>query len=167
MPNWCDNEVIFDCSEEEFDEIVRPLLAGEDSDGERRELTLNALVTMPDDIFLGNIGEKERELYGENNWYDWRIANWGCKWDAREGHVDCNRATFITPWSPPEGWYRALAYALEPYGITAHVNYYVEGGFPESLGGIDLKDGELIESEADPEFAERYEWDEDEDEEEE
>jgi hypothetical protein len=39
---------------------------------------------------------------------DWRIKNWGCKWDA--SNTKCVPAetkldyTFTTPWSPPSAW---------------------------------------------------------------
>jgi len=48
-------------------------------------------------------------------WYQWRVANWGCKWDASTSHLDELRVdpgsgtahlswTFETPWSPPVPW---------------------------------------------------------------
>jgi len=39
----------------------------------------NKIVPMPDFIFKGNLGQKEKEEYGKNNWYDWSITNWGTK----------------------------------------------------------------------------------------
>lgn len=50
-----------------------------------------------------------RELYGYDNWYNWCVSNWGCKWDA--SHMDPPtvdatqvRIRFETPWSPPLPW---------------------------------------------------------------
>lgn len=44
-----------------------------------------------------------QEKYGYDNWYDWRIANWGTKWNACESDYDkdgeCMR--FNTAWSIP------------------------------------------------------------------
>jgi len=48
--------------------------------------------------------------YGADNWYDWRIQNWGVKWDCSD--VILNEGTFgqyheleynfDTPWGPPQ-----------------------------------------------------------------
>lgn len=158
MPNYCDNEIRFDCDEKQFDEIIRPLLSGEDCEGELKELTFNSIVPMPDDIYRGPLGEEERRQYGKRNWYDWSYANWGCKWDAMDSGLDREHriVRFTTAWCPPMEWYEALAKELDVHGITAHVNFYAEGGFPDSLGGLELEDGEIIDSEADDDFAEGY-----------
>ncbi len=45
-----------------------------------------------------------KEKYGAGDWYKWRCANWGTKWDA--GDIDYNEETqelhFSTAWAPPE-----------------------------------------------------------------
>lgn len=167
MPNYCENQLHFDCSKEDFEQKIRPLLKGKDSDGKDQDLTFNIVVPMPDHIFRGPVGEKERKLYGADNWYDWRVANWGTKWDAWDSRVDWECIQFTTAWSPPDYWYEALALRLAELGITAHADFYVEGGFPGSLGGYDIKDGKVSRTEADEDFAKIYAYEEDEDEDEE
>ena len=48
-----------------------------------------------------------RETLGFDNWWDWRVANWGCKWDLCDLDVSDNdnarNITFSTPWSPISG----------------------------------------------------------------
>lgn len=64
------------------------------------------IIPMPDNIFKGNLGIQERELYGKNNWYDWSIVNWGTKWNAygfdesKEFQIG-NDLRFLTAWSAP------------------------------------------------------------------
>jgi len=45
------------------------------------------------------------EKYGYDNWYDWRICNWGIKWDvsATSKGKNKNKLTyyFDSPWGPP------------------------------------------------------------------
>lgn len=47
-------------------------------------------------------------LYGSNNWYDWRIGHWGCKWDVQAELVrdEPRKLEYIfdSPWSPPINW---------------------------------------------------------------
>lgn len=48
------------------------------------------------------------EKYGHCGWYNWRVSNWGTKWDACEGDWNLDEgeftAYFDTAWSPPIGW---------------------------------------------------------------
>ena len=54
---------------------------------------------------LEEMGDKLLELkekYGYDNWYDWRLANWGCKWNASDSEYDGeDNVRFDTPWSIP------------------------------------------------------------------
>ena len=52
--------------------------------------------------------------YGDNNWYDWCINNWGVKWDCADGTITEEFADleltsrFDTPWGPPQEIYNYL-----------------------------------------------------------
>jgi len=77
--------------------------------------------------------------YGAASWYDWRLQNWGCKWDAdcynfefaiREtfGNDLVNvRINFSTPWSPPSNWFDALTDVCMDRGIYMELRYSEEG----------------------------------------
>jgi hypothetical protein len=49
--------------------------------------------------------EELKSLYGHDNWYDWRMQNWGVKWDASNSVKIYNKNTLIyefsTPWGCP------------------------------------------------------------------
>lgn len=45
-------------------------------------ISFNKIIPMPDKIFRGSVGDKERQEHGSDNWYDWSVANWGTKWNA-------------------------------------------------------------------------------------
>lgn len=62
---------------------------------------------------------KAIEATGYANWYDWRIDNWGCKWDADSEISESSSFTepfadpglvvdLSTPWSPPAGIMKRL-----------------------------------------------------------
>ena len=66
------------------------------------------------------------DLYGDNNWYEWSINNWGVKWDC--GDVQVEEAfgdteityRFDTPWGPPQLVYDEL---VEAYP-EAHISWF-------------------------------------------
>lgn len=45
---------------------------------------------------------KEEQQYGENNWYNWSIKNWGTKWNAYDTAItDYDDIFFDTAWATP------------------------------------------------------------------
>jgi len=85
----------------------------------------------------------EPEYANPEDWYEWRLQNWGTKWDV-DGDVDVNkldddlyRLYFTTAWSPPIHWfetviknYPALKFELnagEP-GMGWHHVWQAQGG---------------------------------------
>jgi len=85
----------------------------------------------------------EPEYANPEDWYEWRLQNWGTKWDV-DGNVDVNkldddlyRLYFTTAWSPPIHWfetvvknYPTLKFELnagEP-GMGWHYVWQAQGG---------------------------------------
>lgn len=74
--------------------------------------------------------DKLMTKYGVNNWYDWSVKYWGCKWDASsdetwegsEGYV-----SFSTAWNPPEAFIKSLS-KKHPEELIA-VEWEEEQGF--------------------------------------
>jgi hypothetical protein len=64
------------------------------------------LTEATDDLYSFNfqkiIPMDEKLLEGEE-WYAWRVANWGTKWEGYDGRFseDCLAFTFDTAWAPP------------------------------------------------------------------
>lgn len=80
----------------------------------------NAVIKTPKEIFQGSLRQKERDKYGENNWYDWNTKNWGTKWNAYEVHYLNNSydddtevfdilVKFDTAWSIPAPIFEKLS----------------------------------------------------------
>lgn len=88
MPNWIVNKISVD---KDVDKIKEKLCTD-------NEVDFNNIIPMPDNIYQGPLGKKEKELYGENNWYDWSIKNWGVKWNACDTYLNKNEIWFNTPW---------------------------------------------------------------------
>tara|TARA_R100000084_G_scaffold109340_1_gene75810 strand:+ start:1200 stop:1967 length:768 start_codon:yes stop_codon:yes gene_type:complete len=70
------------------------------------QFDFNKLIKMPDDVFIGHLTVSLREEHN-NNWYDWRVKNWGCKWNAKESSIGFDEdkhifeLKFETPNTPP------------------------------------------------------------------
>lgn len=58
---------------------------------------------MPNNIYRGDLGKREMELYGSANWYDWCVSRWGTKWDAYNSSFNesDNTLWFDTAWTCP------------------------------------------------------------------
>lgn len=161
MPNWCQNTVMFDFSEalDRDAEKMREFLKGS---GEDKVGLLQVFYPMPDDLNItsGWFGDAIKQAdseakqvsnlasYGYKDWYDWRIANWGTKWDVNrldvvlngcyrdDKQVDMNEATkfevsFDTAWAPPSEF---LQWVYENLKIESS-SAYLENGM--GFCGID------------------------------
>lgn len=130
MPNWCNNETEVLGSVEDITEILRLAQTTQYEldavDGELKvfetPFSLNGLVPMPSHLLntkttLGkNDGEFAKAIAGDktyeySDWYHWRLANWGTKWDLNPDSmclspmiVNDDNASFTisydTAWSP-------------------------------------------------------------------
>jgi hypothetical protein len=95
MPNWCMNDMRVSGADVE----VLSFIEDNKTNGEFCFKTL-----MP-----------EPEYTNSEQWFDWRCANWGVKWDV-DGDVDVQkidegfyRLYFTTPWEAPLGWFKTVA----------------------------------------------------------
>ena len=70
----------------------------------------NFIPERPNDPKYQNMKEKwggsDYEGNENFNWYDWRVDNWGCKWDAGDPEIEELsptelQITFRTPWDAP------------------------------------------------------------------
>ena len=82
----------------------------------------------------------------EDSWYDWRVQNWGTKWDV---YSCCNdweeeqpstefTAGFCTAWSPLSD--KCMAVVSKKFPGSLLTNYYEEGGM-DFFGVTIAKDG--------------------------
>ena len=85
----------------------------------------------------------EPEYKNNTDWYDWRIQNWGTKWNAYE-HVKTgneNKLYFLTAWSAPKEIYEALTKKFP--NLTIEVDYADENmGY--NCGKMVFENGEMV-----------------------
>lgn len=68
---------------------------------------------------------------GDERWYEWRIKNWGTKWDvcadsiSRDGDEDIDEISFDTAWAPPLEWLQKVSKIFPK--LTFIINYEEPG----------------------------------------
>ena len=111
MPNHVKNWITADCTVEQFEKLLEEV-GYRDPEGKLRIGTLDfeKIIPMPEEIFRGNLDLSSREKYGEMNWYDWSVKNWGTKWNSYDGQQE-NELTisFSTAWNAPYPVIRELS----------------------------------------------------------
>jgi hypothetical protein len=118
MPNWCYCEIEINTSGIMTGDDLMMLLR-ERSQNPQRSFSLTSCVPEPHDL--------SDEADGPNGWCDWRIANWGTKWDICSGEVDEPRVSCWadevsisgdTAWAPPLPAFDALAASFPGISIA-------------------------------------------------
>jgi hypothetical protein len=131
MPNHCSNQLTLD-SGEDILQVLSPYLTLQDDQDEEYTFDFNKIIPEP-----------KPEL---EDWYGWRLANWGTKWEGYEGMVNQDQTafSFITAWSPPIPIIRKLA---ELTGQKFVLTYIEEGMFfcGKYTAGIEAPGGDVEE----------------------
>lgn len=137
MPNWCENKLIVTGSNDILDELVKSLVYEKEMEyfGTMKFFAMNKLHPGLDP-----------EKY-PNNWRDWRIANWGTKWECEVNKIDIQDGIvtlhFDSAWSPPIPF---IQYISKKYFPTLHFKLtYIELGV-WYCGMSECKNGVLTES---------------------
>jgi len=124
MPNWCYNRV--EIYGEEAKEIAEKIAS------EETPFDFAKIVPEPDydKIEVEPTFQKEDSDFRMPTWWDWRVQNWGTKWNSSECEVTIMddeqvEYTFNTAWGPPEPIIHKLRELYPDVSITA---FYDEPG---------------------------------------
>jgi hypothetical protein len=136
MPNWCHNDIAISCpsNPKKLKVLWEVIENNKDENGGRK--FLGSLRPEPnyDDIVVpfaypplaGKTPTKGRN----DAWWDWRVENWGTKWEIEDdGGIELDGDTitgsFLSAWSPPE---EALIHFAKEHP-DFHINLkYIEPG---------------------------------------
>ena len=146
MPNWCNNTITLTGPKEKISAIYAK--AVEDN------ALLQQLKPMPEAL-EGTTSPAPKEgkvqplVDGFDNWYDWRVQNWGTKWDVDVDNLELSddgttiTGWFDSAWAPP---IHAYEYFLTDNEDCSIKSYYYEGGM--DFGGLweDFADAEVTMS---------------------
>lgn len=162
MPNWCNNEVILEGSLADITEILEKSRG----EGEGEEFIMNNLVPMPIALegTTASAGTEESKTafvhaiagdktYDYQDWYGWRLANWGTKWDfshayinepiVREDGTAIASVSYDTAWSPVTTYWETVG-KLYP-NVKIDERYFEEGMC--FIGQTVIEGGETVEKE--------------------
>jgi hypothetical protein len=109
MPNWCENQI-----EISGEETLLQKFNEENTRAEKENVspTLSFELSLPTPAELLEI-----DGAGKYGWYEWRVANWGTKWNVSnaEPHFQNGNLYYFpsTAWAPPSAWVKAVS-ALYP-----------------------------------------------------
>lgn len=151
MPNWCNNSIEIIGPKREIKSLWEEIMQNKDKG------LLSVICPQPDNMFHGNLGERERQLcISKNipNWYDWNIENWGTKWDVsisdlsfvEDGssipveNLSNINGFFESAWTPP---IQAYEYFLKKNPSCKIIASYYEIGM--DFGGHFHEDGFVTE----------------------
>jgi hypothetical protein len=117
MPNWCNNSIVINGPADK----IRVLWDAATTLGEEKGL-LSALCPIP------------TELSNTDDHLDWRVQNWGTKWDVDAENMyfepaDSDHAQisggFDTAWAPPVAAFRS--YANDNTDVSIDLKYFEPG----------------------------------------
>ena len=135
MPNWCMNKLtVIHEDRSMLDKFEKAY---------RDDWTIETFYPTPRDPndptrMMGENESISKNDTPDNNWYLWRLQNWGTKWDIGckdsygleptivDNELSC---TFDTAWSPPIGFYERLVVL----GFDVQASYFEPG---EGFAGI-------------------------------
>jgi hypothetical protein len=150
MPNWCENKLAISGKRAIVNEFYDKIF----DDGEF--LFLERFLPTPKELLEVESPTKGEDGVWVPDWYEWRLNNWGCKWEVSEAiMIDNIKFTasdgeefetivlgFETPWSPPiEG----LTKIAKMYPEIQFFIEFLEPGMA-FMGFALYKDGELSQT---------------------
>lgn len=139
MPNWCNNNIKIEGPKEKIKAIWDKVQADPDKG------FFNHLVPMPKELDnttsptpekgSANYKGPQPKIDGFDNWYDWRVDQWGTKWDisiddsglqySEDGDLGIIQGWYDTAWAPALNCFDTFQRKHNDIYIT---NWYYEGG---------------------------------------
>ena len=147
MPNWCNNTLSLTGPKEKITAIYNK--------AKKDDALLQQLKPMPEAL-EGTTSPAPKEgkvqplVDGFDNWYDWRVQNWGSKWDVDADNLELSddgttiSGWFDSAWAPP---IHAYEYFLTDNEDCSIKSYYYEGGMDFAGLWEDFADAEVTPSE--------------------
>ena len=143
MPNHCRNQLTLESGEDILNVLNPYLIEATDNN---YELDFQSIIPMDDKLLEGE------------DWYNWRVSNWGTKWNGYDGRIseDGSTFTFDTAWAPPlpiieklaklTGQNFVLQYIEEGMFFCGQYTAGQDGDYDEFYDNIENAPQELLDS---------------------
>jgi len=125
MPNWVRNEVSFWSDDDEKRKEILETLKSDES-----VVDFQKIIPMPE------------EYLEDQRWYDWRVKNWGTKWNAHEPYVSDGYMDFDTAWSTPEPIIKRLSEMFKDVDFSVR---FADEDFGYNVGEYTYCNGKLVD----------------------
>jgi hypothetical protein len=164
MPNWCHNTLFVEGDLDELVDFKSKVLVQSDYEKGGLDFTMEVLHPTPPELlemtspvmWRGEDDDEEgerafqehtkaiEEKYGYSDWYDWRVSNWGTKWNATDSSIDEHNGEALTieydtAWGPNTLF---VKFASEKYRKLKFRLLYEEPGC-NFCGELECEDGEV------------------------
>lgn len=164
MPNYCENTLIVKGDLDQLADFKNKVLKV--TPEKELQFTMETLFPTPTELlgetspqmFRGDNDDEKakeewqnrviklKEKYGHTDWYDWRIANWGTKWDAcspyyvDEDNGESLTIGYYTAWSPNIYWLKKVSvmYPNLKFSLLYEESGYFYCGRYETIYGLEL-----------------------------
>ena len=162
MPNWCTNELNLYGPKEDVESFMKKVVQ-EEGKICLFESTYPTPIDLVDQKPFKKIHElNEEELvllskFGSSDWYEWRVDNWGTKWECEDAYLMFERDIegkeelkeiayrFDTAWGPAINWQKKIT--ADYPNIIFHLWYEETGmGFCGTLTNFAGNTVEEVES---------------------
>ena len=147
MANNITNELNFkNCSRERCREILEAIQKDDVGIG---SIDFDKIIPQPEGLYMGDLGEEERRIYKDNNWYDWRHKHWGTKWnsygyeDGVSYYEDKNQIFFI---SANKAALKIVEALSTQYPDVSFELRYADEDFGYNTGSVSFTAGKVIET---------------------
>jgi hypothetical protein len=133
MPNWCTNRLQVTGDKHELNKFKEQTLVKSDN-SDTIDFTMELLHPTPKELLeqtspamwrgeaddiegklaFENTLEELKQKYGHTDWYNWRVVNWGTKWDVAESCIcddedEIFSVDYDTAWAPNNAWVNYIA----------------------------------------------------------
>jgi len=158
IPNWCSNKLVVSGEGKEIKRFKKLATANipKDEKDFKTDLSLASLFPEPNYIKVkvkpafpklsSYKTKKDGYVNSESAWWDWRVQNWGTKWDI-EATLDCDEEGYLeyyfdSAWSPPVEWLQKVAKDFPELSFRLHYDEPGVGfsGIAKSIGKGEIED---------------------------
>lgn len=155
MPNWTNNHIVFIGSKKAVKAFMKKAKPQQDDKG-NKVYALSSWLPIPKTFLehdttnyekdMPSVAAYQQKKYGVVGWYQWRLLNYGCKWDSAFDSLEISEdGTKIdvqcdTPWSAPLAWCMTMADRNPELRIEIYSHY--EDNANE---GVIFEDGEYYD----------------------